>query len=681
MAPSSLTAALSRHVYLSLLLLLLSSLLSSCAAPACSAFVVSGVSKLNDRGRSECPRACPRTVMAPLMASGTGARREAMLEEWARANGIFCMLNIKRMADGERKAVAANALAGGERVVRVPREVSFVTFQGDASPLPPSFVDQDTWQQLDEHWNAKLALMLLHEMRRGVHWTDEELAELQNPRLVAAASDSKRSHAGLTIEASEWRYFDRMQAAGEQETSMLDQETFQRDLHRLLCDRMTAPPSLAELRWAMDCAQSRSFGVSTTEGVKCFCLCPLADMLNHDPSSPALFDFDPATSCFAIRTSRAWSEGEEVTISYGELSNEDLLQFYGFVLDDNMHEFESFDVEELGLLVPRKLIGSEADRLDRLFLLSSLSSAGLPVLSPDHSRLLRLSRRGISPPLMAVARVLSLSRETLAAHEGRLEELAGRLLRGKHVCLDNELEAWRLLRRACERRLEAMPTTEEEDVRRLEETKRAKGSEQMKLSLRYRMSRKRFLRRSMMMLDGYISNSERMGMVCTVLLPPSLDDFVFDVSSHDLNPPARDLPHLSDARRAAWTASLGDKAAAGGSSSFVSLVSHVLFDANEQRGNSSCQMAEEAKEEPEGKSGRSSFESRMEGRKEQRRLRMSRSSLTEGTEAMKEMSENFSLIVDVSNSRTGEGEAEGEAEAEDVSFETLLQAVKDSRKG
>lgn len=148
-------------------------------------------------------------------------------------------------------------------------------------------------------------------------------------------------------------------------------------------------PTLAQFQWALDCVQSRTFAIDTTQGVRCFCLCPMADLFNHDPSAPALLDFCGEKGRFELRTKRAWTEGEEVRISYGSLSNADLLQHYGFVLDDNAHDSEYLSIAHLGAEVRRAGIGSEADRLARLTLLASLS----------HDTSLALSQVSPHPPI------------------------------------------------------------------------------------------------------------------------------------------------------------------------------------------------------------------------------------------------------------------------------------------
>ena len=276
---------------------------------------------------------------------------------------------------------------------------------------------------------------------------------------------------GSAVNESEWRALEDMQkgaralwgnggagaAAGE---AGVDQATWEKNKFEMLSRVMTEPPTLEQLRWALDCVQSRSFALDTTEGVKCVCLCPMADLFNHDPAAPASLDFNPERAHFQLRTRCAWAKQQEVRITYGELSNADLLQYYGFVLAHNAHDRVYMSLAHLAPVLPRAAIGSEADRLDRLTILASITSDSSLALSQtqDSSRLL-MKHTGPTKELMMVARVLSLNRTALAMYHGRLDDVVTRLACGKPLDLHNELAAWRLLSAACGVRLSRMPTS------------------------------------------------------------------------------------------------------------------------------------------------------------------------------------------------------------------------------
>ena len=155
------------------------------------------------------------------------------------------------------------------------------------------------------------------------------------------------------------------QVVGAASDEGVDQEEWEQARWGLVCEHMAEAPGLEEWQWALDCVQSRSFVLETLQGVKCMCLCPMADIFNHDPTAPATLDFHPETRTFELRTRRAWSKGDEIRITYGALSNADLLQYYGFVMPRNPHDHLSIGFADLSVVLLRPAIGSEADRLDR----------------------------------------------------------------------------------------------------------------------------------------------------------------------------------------------------------------------------------------------------------------------------------------------------------------------------
>ena len=74
-------------------------------------------------------------------------------------------------------------------------------------------------------------------------------------------------------------------------------------------------------------------------------LVPIGDLFNHHNSEPALqfaYEFDDATDSLIVYADQDYKAGEEVFISYGILTNPDLLLSYGFVMPDNIFETVGF---------------------------------------------------------------------------------------------------------------------------------------------------------------------------------------------------------------------------------------------------------------------------------------------------------------------------------------------------
>ena len=113
--------------------------------------------------------------------------------------------------------------------------------------------------------------------------------------------------------------------------------------------------------WAYAISLSRSFALNITEryghsivttekekakdfGILSL-MVPFCDFLNHHNSYPALqfaYDYDDKTKFLKIYADNDYIAGEEIFISYGIMTNPDLLVTYGFVLPNNAYETVGF---------------------------------------------------------------------------------------------------------------------------------------------------------------------------------------------------------------------------------------------------------------------------------------------------------------------------------------------------
>jgi hypothetical protein len=95
------------------------------------------------------------------------------------------------------------------------------------------------------------------------------------------------------------------------------------------------------LEWAQAVFDSRAFNLNDG-GRVVLVLAPVADMVNHDVTSDILTKrLDHQTGDFEMETGAALTAddvGRELVMSYGPLQNWELLQSYGFVLEDNDNE-------------------------------------------------------------------------------------------------------------------------------------------------------------------------------------------------------------------------------------------------------------------------------------------------------------------------------------------------------
>ena len=112
--------------------------------------------------------------------------------------------------------------------------------------------------------------------------------------------------------------------------------------------------------WAYGTVKARCFTINVTktygtnflkddktlkEGLMSI-LVPLGDLFNHHNSKPPLqhgaYEFDDEKDALIVRADQSYTKGDEVFISYGILTNPDLLVSYGFILLDNPFETVGF---------------------------------------------------------------------------------------------------------------------------------------------------------------------------------------------------------------------------------------------------------------------------------------------------------------------------------------------------
>ncbi|KAG6609577.1 Ribosomal N-lysine methyltransferase set10 [Phytophthora cinnamomi] len=87
--------------------------------------------------------------------------------------------------------------------------------------------------------------------------------------------------------------------------------------------------TLEKFQWAYSMVSSRAFKVADSQEPT---LLPVIDMANHAAENPAAHIVKTETGSFQLVTLRKVEKDESVTISYGDLSNAQLLCRYGFVL-------------------------------------------------------------------------------------------------------------------------------------------------------------------------------------------------------------------------------------------------------------------------------------------------------------------------------------------------------------
>ncbi|KAI8916125.1 hypothetical protein EDD86DRAFT_197723 [Gorgonomyces haynaldii] len=86
--------------------------------------------------------------------------------------------------------------------------------------------------------------------------------------------------------------------------------------------------TVSAFMWARSIAQTRQNPIPTEDG-QALALIPLLDMFNHRPG-PIKSDFDPSKRAAIVYSDRKVAKGDQIYMSYGPKSNQDLFIFMGF---------------------------------------------------------------------------------------------------------------------------------------------------------------------------------------------------------------------------------------------------------------------------------------------------------------------------------------------------------------
>ena len=174
------------------------------------------------------------------------------------------------------------------------------------------------------------------------------------------------------------------------------------------------------------------FGPRLTRA-KRYVLCPWIDFLNHDGklggSQVAYEYFSDAFAARLDASAGPTRAGGQVLISYGDRSNDVLLQYYGFVEPDNPHEVYALDTEAL-ILEMDAAVGLPEGALSRIQQKAGLADAlqmQLPVqlsASGADERAMRLARLLTNPALAADSEAGAVPLPQPAAEAAALRALA-----------------------------------------------------------------------------------------------------------------------------------------------------------------------------------------------------------------------------------------------------------------
>ena len=314
----------------------------------------------------------------------------APYQAWAKAAGIvFDKVTQAVFPPSDiRGMMALDTIVPGEFFVTLPRQAALVVDPLEKCPIP-EFVDPKYYKSCV--WYVKMGLLMLAERQRGaesrvrgyidqlpesidtpVRWSASELDELQSETLKAAVERQQ----------VEWkRLYDELQRDGGVPTSRVAYDDFVWALENVRSRSFSGPyagtpikdrlvmggllaavglgyafvakiPTESVLNAAISVACfNLLYDVVLSSRLKWYAMCPIIDSLNHSGRVSSNIEYEYFKDTFVVSTESAYAEGDQVFISYGAKSNEQLVQYYGFVLEDNPHDACVVDAEVGGEVV------------------------------------------------------------------------------------------------------------------------------------------------------------------------------------------------------------------------------------------------------------------------------------------------------------------------------------------
>jgi hypothetical protein len=413
--------------------------------------------------------------------------------EWSSGQGIQSdNLALAEFEGGLRGVAASSDIGAGETVISVPA-ASVLRVIGGNSRLPAKlqgYVSEQTWR--DAEWWGQLALLLLWEKGAGrtaspepsrftrwidvlpqsmstpLHWTEAEVDELQYQPLVSKCIRQRTAWKVLLKQVQKDN-----SGIGEDEFYLACEMARSRAfsgpyVNRLPKDQMFLTGLLVAVSTQLNILDAGKAAIGTAAvllwivantllvprffGLTHYVMAPMIDMVNHNgaPGAAAGVTYQALQATFEVLTTKSYSLGDQVYISYGERSNDQLLQYYGFIEPDNANDCYEFDK------MPRLL----ADACSKL----SIGASGLDEYAQTSSGPTLLTPTGFDPAFMS-----------------KMSEICG-----------GEKQSHQVLCRLLEDELAKFPTTLDDDEAALRDAKVPPDSPGS-LALMLRIEKKRLL--------------------------------------------------------------------------------------------------------------------------------------------------------------------------------------------
>ena len=302
---------------------------------------------------------------------------------WARAAGIQVTKVKQEMIEGVRGMRAIEAIDAGEIFVNLPRHAALVVDPLEKCPCM-TFVDGSWYKKAP--WYVKMAVLLLWERQKGissrvngyisqlprsidtpVRWDEDELKELQNVTLIESickqrvewmkwfeefkeASQNLQGGGNVTWEDFVWA-LENVQSrsfSGPYAGSPIKERLSMAGLlaGAGLGYALVAKIPLESVANAAVAAASFNliYDIILSNRLKWYAMCPIIDSLNHKGHVESSIEYEYFKDTFVVSTASSYQTGEEVFISYGAKTNDQLVQYYGFIEDQNPHDLYKLEI-------------------------------------------------------------------------------------------------------------------------------------------------------------------------------------------------------------------------------------------------------------------------------------------------------------------------------------------------
>jgi hypothetical protein len=240
---------------------------------------------------------------------------------------------------------------------------------------------------------------------------------------------------------------------------------------------------------------------------KRYVICPIMDMANHrsiGTTGEVSFEFFGDAYSLSVTIGASVSKGNEMYISYGDRTNDQLLQYYGFVEPNNpndvyiMPSLRDWNIAALEKACGRTFAPGRLQKLDRAGLLGSSDTTNNAADTADDEAenisggVVITRATGVDPAIMQALRALvSTEAEWDAAGEA-----IGNFVEVNSGGPENESLARLAAKTAIEMEVSQKPTTLEQDeelVKRMGQSKSMDSSLEEKLAVLFRIEKKKLL--------------------------------------------------------------------------------------------------------------------------------------------------------------------------------------------